>query len=236
MLTLTIQINAVQLILWLLFGFETLYIRGQSAVRAGTASESYAAQMTRFRRINQSPLSPLDFIRPLRFFARPCVVLPAISYAMIFALTSVLITLEIPQLYPAKFGFNTQQTGLQFVGVIIGTVIGELIGGRLSDYWMAWGSKRREGVRPEPEFRLWLSYLAIVLAVVGSAVFLVCLGQATHWTVVPLVGAAIAGVGNQIVTTVLITYAVDCYRDDAPSIGVFITFVRQIWGFIGPFW
>lgn len=42
--------------------------------------------------------------------------------------------------------------------------------------------------------------------------------------------------GNQIVTTVLITYAVDCYREEASSVGVFITFVRQIWGFIGPFW
>jgi hypothetical protein len=29
---------------------------------------------------------------------------------------------------------------------------------------------------------------------------------------------------------------VDCYPDEAGSIGVFITFVRQIWGFIGPFW
>lgn len=42
--------------------------------------------------------------------------------------------------------------------------------------------------------------------------------------------------GNQIITTVLVTYAVDCYRTDAASVGVFITFVRQIWGFIGPFW
>ena len=37
-------------------------------------------------------------------------------------------------------------------------------------------------------------------------------------------------------TTVFITYAVDCYKPEAASVGVFITFVRQIWGFIGPFW
>ena len=34
----------------------------------------------------------------------------------------------------------------------------------------------------------------------------------------------------------MITYAVDCYREEAASVGVFITFVRQIWGFLGPFW
>jgi hypothetical protein len=56
------------------------------------------------------------------------------------------------------------------------------------------------------------------------------------WTITPVIGAAIAAGGNQIVTTVDITYAVDCYREDAASVGVFITFVRQIWGFIGPFW
>ena len=50
-------------------------------------------------------------------------------------------------------------------------------------------------------------------------------------------GAGIAAAGNQIVTTVLITYAVDSHHpQEAGSVGVFITFVRQIWGFIGPFW
>lgn len=49
-------------------------------------------------------------------------------------------------------------------------------------------------------------------------------------------GAGIAAAGNQIVTTVLITYAIDCYPEEAGSIGVFITLVRQTWGFIGPFW
>ena len=57
-----------------------------------------------------------------------------------------------------------------------------------------------------------------------------------QWNVTPIVGAGIAAAGNQIVTTVLMTYAVDCYPEEAGSIGVFITFVRQIWGFLGPFW
>jgi hypothetical protein len=40
----------------------------------------------------------------------------------------------------------------------------------------------------------------------------------------------------KVVTTVLITYAVDCNPDDSASVGVFINFVRQEWAFIGPFW
>jgi len=57
-----------------------------------------------------------------------------------------------------------------------------------------------------------------------------------HWNVTPIIGAGIAAAGNQIVTTVLITYAVDSYPEEAGSIGVFITLVRQLWGFLGPFW
>jgi hypothetical protein len=50
------------------------------------------------------------------------------------------------------------------------------------------------------------------------------------------VGIAIAAVGNQIVTTVLVTYAVDCHTEHAASIGVFVNMVRSTWGFVGPFW
>ncbi|KAH7306125.1 hypothetical protein BKA65DRAFT_578269 [Rhexocercosporidium sp. MPI-PUGE-AT-0058] len=46
----------------------------------------------------------------------------------------------------------------------------------------------------------------------------------------------IAGAGSQIITTVLVTYAVACHPDKSASIGVFTSFVRQIWGPISPFW
>lgn len=99
-------------------------------------------------------------------------------------------------------------------------------------------AKKIANGRPAPEFRLWLSYFGYLLTICGVVVFLVRIQQAPEgrWNVTPIVGAGIGAAGNQIVTTVLITYAVDCYPDEAASIGVFITFVRQIWGFIGPFW
>lgn len=165
------------------------------------------------------------------------VFLPAISYSMIFLFGSIMVTIEIPQLFGEKFGFNTQQLGLQYIGMILGNVIGEQIGGFSSDRWMAW-RRKRVGHLLEPEFRLWLSYFGHILTIVGVVVFLVQIENAKpmHWNVTPIVGAAIASAGVQIVTTVMVTYSVDCYREEAASVGVFITFVRQIWGFIGPFW
>ena len=156
---------------------------------------------------------------------------------MTFLFCSVLVTVELPQLFGEKFHFNEQQLGLQFLGLIVGSVIGEQLGGILSDTWMNRRAKKIDHA-PAPEFRLWLSYPGFMLGIIGVIVFLVRTAQAPdlHWNITPIIGIAFAGAGNQIITTVLITYAVDSHPQESASIGVFITFVRQMWGFIGPFW
>ncbi|KAE8317395.1 major facilitator superfamily domain-containing protein [Aspergillus transmontanensis] len=224
--------NGVQFLLYLAFGSESLYIRGDTA----KAPNSLLQRFFSFKRIDPTPLKVWDFIQPLAMAARPCVMIPTAVYAMVFLLASIFPSLEIPQLYPELFGLDTEQIGLQYIAMIVGSIIGDQIGGVISDRWMLYRAKRTN--RPvAPEHRLWLSYPGLTMAIVGIIVFLVQLNNASsHWTITPLLGVAIAAVGNQIITTVNITYAVDCYRSEAASVGVFITFVRQIWGFLGPFW
>ncbi|KAL4965708.1 putative MFS transporter [Aspergillus stella-maris] len=228
-------INGVQFILYLIFGAETLYISSN----ADKPNPDIRSQYLSFRRIDPKPLKFNEFYHPLTLAVRPTVAIPAFAYAMVFLFGSVLITVEVPQLLQEKFGLNAERLGLQFLGVIIGTVLGEQIGGSMSDIWMNRRARKLEsGTRPAPEFRLWLSYPGVLLTIVGVIVFLVCTQQADegHWQVSPIIGTGIAAFGNQLVTTVLVTYAVDSYPQDSGSVGVFVTFVRQIWGFIGPFW
>lgn len=191
-----------------------------------------------FRRIDPAPLTLSTFLHPLTLVAYPAVTLPAVAYSMVFLWGGVMITFEIPQIFPEQFGFNAQQVGLQYIGVIIGTILGEQVGGISSDKWMLARQRRlQDSSHVAPEYRLWLSYAGYALTICGVAVFLVQIDRAGEtWNVTPIVGAAIAAAGNQIVTTVLITYAVDCHSDQAASIGVYVTLVRQCWGFIGPFW
>ncbi|CAJ2504346.1 Uu.00g117400.m01.CDS01 [Anthostomella pinea] len=223
--------NGVQLLLYFFLGDETRYIRN-GEVRGGKAGPK---SLLRFSRIDPTPLSLRDFTRPLELALRPSVVIPAAAYAMIF-LWQVMISIEIPQVFAIQFHLNTQQVGLQYLALIIGSLIGEVIGGTLSDRWMLL-KQRRTGSVPRPEYRLWLSYFGFALGICGTVVFLVQLGNAGEtWNITPLIGAAIQAAGNQIVTTVLITYAVDRNQSDSASVGVFITLVRQVWGFIGPFW
>lgn len=190
-----------------------------------------------FKRIDPNPLSPWEFIQPLGLFKYASIALPTVAYTIVFGFASVLLTVEIPQLFIPAFGLGPQAIGLQFLALIIGSIIGEQLGGRLSDFWMNRGARKTDA-RPAPEYRLWLSYPGLLLTIVGFIVFCIQLQNATpmQWNITPIIGAAIAACGNQIITTVLITYAIDCHTEQSASIGVFVNFVRSTWGFIGPFW
>ena len=227
------QVTGVQLILYALLGPETRYLRQGVEHKGSDFKQEYLS----FRRIDSTPLKLSEFFQPLMFAKRPSVVIPAVAYSHDIpfqqrhdhARNSPVVWREISFQHPATWS--------TILGTIIGSVIGEQIGGALSDFWM---NRRARKIRARPpfEFRLWLSYIGYLLTIIGVVVFLVQIRNAPafHWNVIPIVGAGVAGAGNQVVTAVLITYAVDCYREEAASVGVFITLVRQIWGFIGPFW
>ena len=190
-----------------------------------------------FGRIDSTPFTLSDFYEPLKLIFRPVVFLPAFALSAANMLGSIIINVDIPQLFAEKFDFNAQQLGYQFSGMIIGKLIGEQISGRLSDAWMS-QAERRQGRKPAPEFRLWLLHIGLWSTIAGVVVFFVRIEQALplHYNVTPVVGSAISVAGVQIITTTAVTYAVDCYRHEAGSIGVVVNTIRQTVGFTGPFW
>lgn len=177
-------VNGVQFITYLFFGPETRYIR-QGVHHEGSA---FKQEYLTFKRQDPNPFKWIEFIYPLSLFRYAAIAVPTIAYSIVFGFCSVLLTVEIPQLFIPKFGFNPQQLGLQFLGIIIGSVIGEQLGGRLSDIWMNRRGKKL-GKRPEPEYRLWLSYAGFILVMVGLIVFSVQLDNAKQgdWNVTPIV-------------------------------------------------
>jgi hypothetical protein len=86
------------------------------------------------------------------------------------------------------------------------SVLGEQLGGPMSDYTM----KRRAKVLghfPSREYRLWSSYLGFCTVIAGLVLFGVQLQLAPQgqWNVSPTIGVGISAFGNQIITTVLVT-------------------------------
>ncbi|CAM1504981.1 Fc.00g106180.m01.CDS01 [Cosmosporella sp. VM-42] len=217
-------VNSVQFTTTFFFGPETRYVTAASVV--STKDSSFRRNLLAFRRIDSAPLSPADFFHPVQLLGRLCVALPAAAHAMIILWGSSMIAIEIPQIYPERFSFNTQQVGLQNIALLVGTIVGEQVGGIMSDKWM-WRREKTKGSKAEIEYRLWLGYIEHTLAILRVILFLVLLSWTKHWTVSPLIGAGIAAAGNQIVTTVMITHAIDCYPADASAIGDCIALVRH---------
>ncbi|RFU24184.1 hypothetical protein B7463_g12154, partial [Scytalidium lignicola] len=229
-------INGVQFILYFFFSPETLYVRNNLKF-ANTEKSTFQREYLNFGKIGPDPLSMRDFFMPLSLVTYPNVLIPSISYAIVFGFASVFLTVEIPSIFTPKFGFNAQQIGLQFIGMIVGSILGELMGGLGSDWWMKRGTAKLGGSRRvEPEYRIWIGYPGFATVICGLVVFCVQVENLLAYNVSPIIGIAIAAFGNQIITTVLVTYAIDSHHEHAASIGVFMSLVRAIWGFIGPFW
>lgn len=161
--------NGAQLVAYLSFKDETLYDRNAK----WTAPQSTRSWVPR---LNAAPLTWKDFARPLYFFARFKVLVPAVSYAMVFAYANTAIIVELPSIYVELYGFDTAKVGLQYVSVLIGAGIGEQISGPFSDIFLRW-LRTQAGPR-YPEQRLWLSYPAFMAVVAGIIVWGVQLDKA----------------------------------------------------------
>lgn len=233
-------VNGVQSILHLFLGDETLFIRNLNTPDEvpEERAEGFKERFLKFERFGSRRISKIDFLEPLAMAACRRAILPALAQSVVFLFGSIFSVVEIPLQLEHKFRLNSDQVSLHFLGMIIGSILAEPVGGLVSDIGMNLRRVTREGDASPPEFRLWLSYAGYCLLLTGVPLFLVSTNNAVtgRWTVTPVVGTAIAAGGNHIVLTTLATYAADCAVDDAVSVGILTSLVRHIVAFIGPLW
>ncbi|KAK8129275.1 major facilitator superfamily transporter [Apiospora kogelbergensis] len=117
-------------------------------------------------------------------------------------------------IFGAVYGFNLWQTGLAFLGILIGM----LAAGATDPLWhrvYARLLRENDGV-PEPEFRLPPAVAGAVLVPVGLFMFAWTTFPWVHW-MVPIVGSGIFGMGTLLVFTGIFTFLVDAYPKYAAS-------------------
>jgi hypothetical protein len=108
----------VQFLAYFFFSPETIWNPpGEQAPRAST---SFKDNYLKFGRLNSTPLRLREFYDPILLLRHASIALPAWCYANVFAFASIMMTVEIPQTFGPKFGFNAQQLGLQFIAIIVG--------------------------------------------------------------------------------------------------------------------
>ncbi|RAH58794.1 MFS transporter [Aspergillus piperis CBS 112811] len=183
------------------------------------------------KRLDARPIRISDFVSPFRLAKNPRILVAALATAITFCYANIVFVVEMPLTFGEKFHLDAQQTGLQFIPIIIGCVIGEQIGGPMSDYFMKVYRKRKGRVCPAD--RLWLTYPGFLTIIAGQLVWGFQLERATSWNVTPCVGIAIASFGNQIQSTILTAYAIDTSPSGSASIGVLFNVIRLLYGFTG---
>ncbi|KAG2184231.1 hypothetical protein INT44_009246 [Umbelopsis vinacea] len=86
----------------------------------------------------------INIFAPVRALFHPFVFLAAFMTAVAFGGMFAVETI-IPTIYTEKFGLNTWQTGLSYLGAGVGNFLGTLIGGKLSDALLIRSRRLRGG-------------------------------------------------------------------------------------------
>lgn len=109
--------------------------------------------------------------------------------------------------------WNKSQTGVAVMNVAttIGAVVGCIFAGYFSDKHVIWMSRRNNG-NMEPEYRLWLLFVTLIISPAGLIMFGVGADKTWPWQVI-YVGLGFIGFGWGSIGDIAMSYLMDCYPE-----------------------
>jgi MFS family permease len=148
------------------------------------------------------------FIRPFIMFTYPAVIWAWLLYGTVITWI-VVFSVVNGVLFPTIYGFSVSETGLTGLSPFVFSLIGELISGPLNDWIVVYLTKKNKGVY-EPEFRLPLMAVVIILGTVGFYGFGATVDAKTHWTG-PVLTFGLANMSLAFLATCVFGYLLDSY-------------------------
>lgn len=174
----------------------------------------------------------------LRVFTFPAVIYSGIQWGAQDAWLTFYLTLEEDNWYGPPWNYSDASVGLMNVPCIIGAIIGCFWGGYLSDRFVFWMAKRRNGIR-EAEDRLWMMFPCAICSPAGMFIF--GIGTAYGWRFPgPYIGLGLIGFGWGCAGDLSMAYLMDAYPEMVlegmvgvsvvnNTIGCIFTFTASIW-------
>ncbi|KAL4988643.1 major facilitator superfamily domain-containing protein [Aspergillus falconensis] len=181
-------------------------------------------------RLSSANWSTLAF-KPLVLLKSPPLIWSAIVYALSLGWLAVLAE-TIAHLFQSVngYGFTPIQTGLLYLSPLVGTILGSVVGGKISDIIARAKAYRNHGVY-EPESRLLMMIPAVLASTLGLAGYGGSIETRAHW-IVPTVCFGAIYFGCTLGSTVAVTYCLDCHKADAIGTQVVLSLakMRQVHG------
>ncbi|KAF2094124.1 putative MFS multidrug transporter [Rhizodiscina lignyota] len=180
--------------------------------------------MNRFKR---------SIVRPSKLLLLSPIVLSLSTYtALVYGILYLLFT-TFTFVFQGQYGFSEGVTGLVYIALGIGMLLGLAIMGPVSDGVIK--SKQRRGIPLRPEDRLPLFLTLPGALCIPSGLFIY--GWTTqyhiHW-IVPLIGTCFVGIGLLTVFMTIQTYLVDAFTIHAASAVAANAVARSLFGALLP--
>lgn len=148
------------------------------------------------------------FIRPFPMFVYPSVIFAFLGYAVSLVVTVSVNILNSFVLQAPPYSWSPLVNGLINIPGIVGNVCGAYAGGWLVDMFCDWRTKRNNGLF-EPENRLYLLALPMLITGAGCLVFGFGVEETLHWSSL-FFGYGMVSFALTAVPTIAMAYVSDC--------------------------
>jgi MFS family permease len=143
----------------------------------------------------------------------PGVAFSSITYGILVAFGTVMTTALSTYMLSPPWEFSASQIGLMSMAPFIGSTLGSLLVGPLSDYVALRLSKRNGGIY-EPEFRFYCFLPFIPFQCGGAWYFANALADGRHWSHIA-VAYGICNFGTAPLQSLALTYMLDAYNGES---------------------
>jgi MFS family permease len=170
--------------------------------------------------------------RSFHLLKSPPLLFSAVVYALSLGWIAVLAE-TIAHLFQTVngYGFTPVQTGLLYISPLIGTIVGSVVGGKISDLLACAKAYRNDGIY-EPESRLIMLIPAAISTVVGLAGYGWSIEKLDHW-IVPTICFGLIYLGCILGCTVAVTYCLDVHKTSAIEAQVVLSLFKSKLSYIG---
>lgn len=157
--------------------------------------------------------------RPVQLFLmEPMMTLLCIYSGFLISIV-YFFSISFPEVFADVYGFNEQESGLSFLGIILGNLVAGI-----------WEALRQRRLAPklaqaEPEDRLMQMIIGSVLVPIGLFMFAWTIYPSVHW-IVPMIATFIFGAGSYLTMNTIVSYIVAAFKQYSASAVACNVFVR----------
>ncbi|KAI1300686.1 hypothetical protein EDD11_006048 [Mortierella claussenii] len=177
------------------------------------------------------PTTRFNPFQAVLLLKHPVVLLGSIETGIVFALMFSIETI-VPVLFTDYYGLIESQVGLTYLGAGAGSILGSILGGKMSDLSLM-RAKERNGGELLLEDRLSANMWAAGFAIVPLGSLLFGWGAEKYLSIaVPIVGFAIYNFGMAQVLAAGAAYLVNCIPGQGSSVTAAANFLRMVFACI----